>query len=180
MDGMNAVKTAFLLALLTVLLVFGGRLIAGEQGMVLALVLAVVMNVSAYWFSDKIALRMAGARGGSGAGAPPRPPTRSRALAGRAGLPMPRVAIIGQPAPNAFATGRDPEHAVVAVTAGILEVVSERELRAVLAHELGHVSNRDTLVMAVVASIAGAISYLAQMAQWSMIFGGRGDDDERG
>ena len=174
MDGMNAVKTAFLLTLLTVLLVFGGRLIAGEQGMVLALVLAVVMNVSAYWFSDKIALRMAGAREVSAADAPEIHRIVAD-LARRAELPMPRVAIIGQPAPNAFATGRDPEHAVVAVTAGILEVVSERELRAVLAHELGHVSNRDTLVMAVVASIAGAIAFLAQMAQWSMIFGGHRD-----
>jgi len=174
---MNTVKTVFLLTLLTVLLVFAGRLIGGSGGMALALILAVVMNVSAYWFSDKIALSMAKAR----------PVTETEApelfrvvrdLARKAQLPMPRVYVIEQAAPNAFATGRDPEHAVVAVTAGILEVVSERELRAVLAHELGHVGNRDTLVMAVVASIAGAISFLAQMAQWSFIFGGRGDDDE--
>jgi heat shock protein HtpX len=173
----NTVKTVFLLTLLTVLLVFAGRLVGGNGGMALALVLAVVMNVSAYWFSDRIALSMAKAR----------PVTETEApelfrvvrdLARKAQLPMPRVYVIEQAAPNAFATGRDPDHAVVAVTAGILEVVSERELRAVLAHELGHVGNRDTLVMAVVASIAGAISFLAQMAQWSMIFGGRGDDDE--
>jgi len=174
---MNTMKTVFLLTLLTVLLVFAGRIFGGTGGMAIALVLAVVMNVSAYWFGDKIALSMAKAR----------PVTETEApelfrivrdLAHRAQLPMPRVYVIEQAAPNAFATGRDPDHAVVAVTAGILEVVSERELRAVLAHELGHVGNRDTLVMAIVASVAGAISMLAQMAQWSMIFGGRGDDDE--
>ena len=170
-------KTVFLLTLLKVLLVFAGRIFGGSGGMAIALVLAVVMNVSAYWFGDKIALSMAKAR----------PVTETEApelfrivrdLARKAQLPMPRVYVIEQAAPNAFATGRDPEHAVVAVTAGILEVVNERELRAVLAHELGHVGNRDTLVMAVVASVAGAISMLAQMAQWSMIFGGRGDDDD--
>lgn len=174
---MNTMKTVFLLTLLTVLLVFAGRIFGGTGGMAIALVLAVVMNVSAYWFGDKIALSMAKAR----------PVTETEApelfrvvrdLARKAQLPMPRVYVIEQAAPNAFATGRDPDHAVVAVTAGILEVVSERELRAVLAHELGHVGNRDTLVMAIVASVAGAISMLAQMAQWSMIFGGRGDDDE--
>ena len=170
-------KTVFLLTVLTILLVFAGRIFGGTGGMAIALVLAVVMNLSAYWFGDKIALSMAKAR----------PVTETEApelfrivrdLAHRAQLPMPRVYVIEQAAPNAFATGRDPEHAVVAVTAGILEVVNERELRAVLAHELGHVGNRDTLVMAVVASGAGAISMLAQMAQWSMIFGGRGNDDE--
>jgi heat shock protein HtpX len=177
MDDMNTVKTVFLLTLLTVLLVFAGRLIGGNGGMAMALVLAVVMNISAYWFSDKIALSMARAR--------PVDETQApelfrivRDLARQAQLPMPRVYVIEQAAPNAFATGRDPEHAVVAVTAGILEVVNERELRAVLAHELGHVGNRDTLVMAVVASIAGAISFLAQMAQWSLFFGGGRDDDE--
>lgn len=173
---MNTVKTVFLLTLLTVLLVFAGRLIGGQGGMTFALILAVVMNIGAYWFSDKIALSMARAR----------PVTETEApdlfrlvrdLARTAQLPMPRVYVIEQAAPNAFATGRDPQHAVVAVTAGILEVVNERELRAVLAHELGHVGNRDTLVMAVVASIAGAISFLAQMAQWSMFFGGRDDDE---
>jgi heat shock protein HtpX len=175
---MSTVKTVVLLTILTLLLVFAGRLIGGTGGMTLALVLAVVMNVSAYWFSDKIALSMAGAKPVSEEQAP-EIFRIVRDLARQARLPMPRVYLIAQPAPNAFATGRDPEHAVVAVTAGILEVVNERELRAVLAHELGHVQNRDTLVMAVVASIAGAISFLAQMAQWSLFFGGgRGDDDE--
>ena len=176
---MNHMKTLFLLTVLTLILVYAGRLIGGNGGMVMALILAFAMNIGAYWFSDKIALKMAGARPATEAEAPAlfRMVTD---LAREANMPMPRVYIIEQPAPNAFATGRDPQHAAVAVTAGILELVSERELRAVLAHELGHVQNRDTLVMAVVASIAGAISYLAQMAQWSMIFGGRGDDDERG
>jgi heat shock protein HtpX len=179
MDPMNTLKTVFLLTLLTVLLVVAGRVVGGNGGMAIALVLAAVMNISAYWFSDKIALAMAGAR----------PVTEQEApelyrivgeLARQANLPMPRVYVIEQPAPNAFATGRDPQHAVVAVTAGILDLVSERELRAVLAHELGHVRNHDTLVMAVVASIAGAISYLAQIAQWGLIFGGGRDDEERG
>jgi heat shock protein HtpX len=177
---MNTLKTLFLLTVLTLILVYAGRLIGGTGGMAFALVLAVVMNVGAYWFSDRIALRMAGARPVSEADAPQLYRIVGD-LARQASLPMPKVYLIEQAAPNAFATGRDPQHAVVAVTAGILDLVSERELRAVLAHELGHVQNRDTLVMAIVASLAGAISYLAQMAQWAMIFGGRGgDDDERG
>ena len=176
---MNTLKTAFLLALLTVLLVLAGRLIGGTGGMTIALVMAVVMNVSAYWFSDRIALAMAGAHPVSEQDAPDIYRIVGD-LARRASLPMPRIYVIDQQAPNAFATGRDPEHAVVAVTAGILDIVSERELRGVIAHELGHVSHRDTLVMAVVASIAGAISYLAQIAQWGLIFGGGRDDDERG
>jgi heat shock protein HtpX len=173
---MNHLKTLFLLTVLTLLLVYGGRLIGGEQGMAFALIVAFVMNIGAYWFSDKIALTMAGAKPVGEADAPDLY-RLVRGLAQEANMPMPRLYVIHQPAPNAFATGRDPEHAVVAVTAGILELVTERELRAVLAHELGHVSNRDTLVMAVVASIAGAISYLAQMAQWAMIFGRHGDDE---
>jgi heat shock protein HtpX len=176
---MNTVKTVFLLALLTGLLVVGARYLFGPAYVPFALAIAVVMNISAYWFSDKIALAMAGAR----------PVTEQEApqlyrivgdLARQANVPMPRVYVIEQQAPNAFATGRDPQHAVVAVTAGILDLVSERELRAVLAHELGHVRNHDTLVMAVVASVAGAISYLAQMAQWGLFFGGGRDDDNRG
>ncbi len=176
---MNTVKTVFLLTLLTGILILAGRLIGGTGGMAMALVLAVVMNISAYWFSDRIALAMAGAKPVTEAEAPDIYRI-VRELTQKAGLPMPRVYVIAQPAPNAFATGRDPDHAVVAVTAGILEIVTERELRGVLAHELGHVRHRDTLVMAVVASIAGAISFLAQMAQWSLFFGGGRDDDERG
>ncbi|MGH2473168.1 MAG: zinc metalloprotease HtpX [Candidatus Limnocylindria bacterium] len=173
---MNTLKTVFLLALLSGLLVVAGNLLGGQGGMVVALVLAVVMNISAYWFSDRIALAFAKARQVSQAEAPELYGLVGQ-LAREANMPMPRVYVIDQPAPNAFATGRDPQHAVVAVTAGILEVASPRELRAILAHELGHVRNRDTLVMAVVASIAGAISYIAQLAQWSMWFGGRDDDD---
>lgn len=173
---MNMLKTLFLLTVLTLMLVFGGRLLFGEGGMLIALVLSFVMNISAYWFSDKIALKMAGARAVEPAEAPELHRIVAN-LAQTAGLPMPRLFVIEQAAPNAFATGRDPQHAVVAVTSGILDIVNERELTAVLAHELGHVRNRDTLVMAAVASIAGAISYLAH---FSMFFGGGHRDDEEG
>ena len=169
----NTLKTVFLLTLLTGLLVLAGRWVGGESGMVTALVLAVVMNFSAYWFSDRIALAFAKARQVSESEAPELFQVVA-GLAQEANMPMPKVYVIEQPAPNAFATGRDPQHAVVAVTSGIMEVATPRELRAVLAHELGHVRNRDTLVMAVVASIAGAISYIAH---FGMFFGGRDDDE---
>jgi heat shock protein HtpX len=172
----NTIKTVFLLALLSGLLVVAGNLLGGQSGALVALGLAVVLNISTYWFSDRIALAFAKARQVTEAEAPDLYKLVGQ-LAQEANMPMPRVYLIEQPAPNAFATGRDPQHAVVAVTSGILEIASPRELRAVLAHELGHVRNRDTLVMAVVASIAGAISYLAQIAQWSMWFGGRDDDE---
>ena len=178
MDAMNNLKTLALLTVLTLILVFGGRLLAGPSGMALGLVLAVVMNLGSYWFSDRIALKMAGARPLEESEAPDIYRI-VRMVATKANLSMPRVYLIEQAAPNAFATGRDPQHAAVAVTAGILEVVDARELTAVLAHEIGHVSNRDTLVMAVAASIAGAISFLAQMAQWSMFFGGSRDEEDR-
>ena len=174
---MNTIKTVGLLTILTLLLVFGARLFFGTQAVPIALGIALVMNLGTWWFSDKIALSFAGAKPVSEAEAPELYRIVGR-VAQMAELPTPRLYVIDQPAPNAFATGRDPQHAVVAVTRGILEVVNERELTAVLAHELGHVRNRDTFVMAVVASIAGAISYLAQMAQWSMWFGG-GDRDNR-
>jgi heat shock protein HtpX len=174
---MNTVKTVGLLTILTLLLVFGARLFFGTQAVPIALGIALVMNLGTWWFSDKIALSFAGAKPVSAAEAPELYRIVGR-VAQLAELPTPRLYVIDQPAPNAFATGRDPQHAVVAVTRGILEVVNERELTAVLAHELGHVRNRDTFVMAVVASVAGAISYLAQMAQWSMWFGG-GDRDNR-
>jgi heat shock protein HtpX len=172
----NTLKTVFLLALLSGLLIVAGRLLGGTSGMTIALGLAVVMNVSAYWFSDRIALAFARAHEVSEADAPDLYRIVGD-LATEANMPMPRVYMIDQPAPNAFATGRDPQHAVVAVTNGILQIASPRELRAVLAHELAHVRNHDTLVMAAVASVAGAISYLAQMAQWSMWFGGNDDDE---
>jgi len=135
------------------------------------------MNFGAWWFSDRIALSFAGAKPVTEAEAPQLYAVVRR-VATEAGLPEPKVYVIDQKAPNAFATGRDPQHAVVAVTSGILDIVNERELTAVLSHELGHVRNRDTFVMAVVATVAGAISYLAQMAQWSLWFGG-GDRDDR-
>ena len=176
----NMIKTLALLLSLTLLLVYGGRLLAGPSGMAMGLVLAFVMNIGAYWFSDKLALKMSGAKQVTEAEAP-EIYAIVRRVAGIANVPMPSVHVIDQPAPNAFATGRDPQHAAVAVTSGILQVMDARELTAVLAHEVGHVTNRDTLVMAVAASIAGAISFMAQMAQWSMFFGGgRDDEDNRG
>jgi heat shock protein HtpX len=174
---MNTIKTVGLLTVLTLILIFGARLFFGTQAVPIALGIALVMNLGSWWFSDKIALSFAGAKPVTEAEAPELYRIVGR-VAQIASLPAPRVYVIDQPAPNAFATGRDPQHAVVAVTRGILDIVNERELTAVLAHELGHVRNRDTMVMAVVASIAGAISYLAQMAQWSMWFGG-GDRDDR-
>ncbi len=174
---MNTIKVVGLLALLTLLLIAAARLFFGAQAVPFALAIALVMNFSAWWFSDRIALSFAGAKPVSDADAPELYAIVRR-VAANAGLPVPRVFVIDQPAPNAFATGRDPQHAVVAVTSGITELANERELTAVLSHELGHVRNRDTFVMAVVASIAGAISYLAQMAQWSLWFGG-GDRDDR-
>jgi heat shock protein HtpX len=139
-----------------------------------------VMNLGSYWFSDKIVLSMYGAKPVEEAQAPGLYRI-VRTLATRAGIPMPRVYILPQEAPNAFATGRNPQHAAVAVTEGILRVMSEEELEGVLAHELSHVQNRDTLIMAIAATLAGAITYMAHMAQWAMIFGGgRRDSDEEG
>jgi heat shock protein HtpX len=174
---MNTIKTVGLLTVLTLLLAFGARILVGEQSVPFALAFAAIMNFGAWWFSDRIALAFAGAKPVTPEQAPDLYRVVGR-VAQIAGVPQPRVYVIDQQAPNAFATGRDPQHAVVAVTQGILQITNERELTAVLAHELGHVKNRDTLVMAVVASIAGAISYLAQIAQWSLWFGG-GDRDDR-
>lgn len=168
-------KTAVLLTALTVLLVFLGRVFAGTTGMVVMLIVALLMNGLSYWFSDKIALSMSGAHEVS----PAQAPDLYRIVgdvAQRAGLPMPRVYMIDSDSPNAFATGRDPKHAAVAVTSGILGLLSERELRGVLAHELGHVRNRDTLIMTVVAVLAGAITAIAQWAPWL----GMGNRDDEG
>jgi len=176
----NLVKTGVLLAALTVLLVLIGGALGGEHGMLLAFVIAMVMNLGSYWFSDKIVLSMYGAQPVDEAQAPALYRI-VRTLATRAGIPMPRVYILPQETPNAFATGRNPQHAAVAVTEGILRVMSEEELEGVLAHELSHVQNRDTLIMAIAATLAGAITYMAHMAQWAMIFGGgRRDSDEEG
>jgi heat shock protein HtpX len=170
-----------LLALLTGLLVLIGDWLGGTSGMVIAFGFAVAMNFGAYWFSDRFALTMAGAREVSPKEAPDLYALVEE-LCAQAGLPKPRVAIIDSPAPNAFATGRNPEHAVVAVTTGILRVLDRRELGAVLSHELGHVKNRDILISTIAATIAGAITMLAEMARWGAMFGGfgRSDDDEGG
>lgn len=173
----NMFKTALLLGVLTSLLVLIGGALGGQQGMLMALVMAVVMNFGAYWFSDRIALAMSGAQPVDEATAPDLH-RLVRTLATRAGIPMPRLFVIPQDAPNAFATGRDPEHAAVAVTEGIMRILDERELDGVIAHELSHIKNRDTLIMTVTATLAGAITYMAQMAQWAAMFGGRRSDDE--
>ncbi len=169
----NTVKSVLLLATLTGLLVVMGRIIGGNAGMILAFGLAVVMNFSAYWFSDQIAMRMAGAREVSPEEAPQLHAIVDE-LAYRAGLPKPRVAVVESPSPNAFATGRDPDHSLVAVTTGILQILNRNELLAVLAHELGHVKNRDILITSIAATIAGAITMIAHMMQFAAFFGGLG------
>ncbi|HFQ90847.1 MAG TPA: zinc metalloprotease HtpX [Desulfobulbus sp.] len=173
----NTIKTFLLMAALTALFMVGGQLMAGRQGMLIALVLAVGLNFFAYWNSDKVALAMSRAREVSEAEAPQLHRIVAD-LAHRAGLPKPRVYIVDSPTPNAFATGRNPEHAAVAVTSGILQVLNNEELAGVLGHELGHIKNRDILISSIAAVMAGAISYLATMAQWAMIFGGGRDDED--
>jgi len=176
---MNNIKTLFLLVTLTLILIWTGAALGGKQGMTIALVFALGINFFAYWFSDKVVLRMYGARKVSEAEAPELYEIVRR-LAQKAEMPMPKVYIINEEQPNAFATGRNPKHAAVAVTAGIMRILSREELQGVIGHELAHVKHRDILISTLAATIAGAISYLAQMAQWAMIFGGRGDDDEGG
>jgi len=176
---MNTLKTMVLLVTLTVLFIFIGALLGGRSGMTVALFIALAMNFFAYWFSDKIVLRMYGARQVSEAEAPELY-SIVRTLSQKAGLPMPKVYIIDADQPNAFATGRNPRNGAVAVTTGILRLLDRNELSGVIAHELAHIKNRDILVSTIAATIAGAISYLAQMAQWAMIFGGRRDDEEGG
>ncbi len=177
---MNTVKTFILLVTLTLVLVWVGAALGGKQGMTIALLFALGMNFFSYWFSDKIVLRMYGARPVS-EGEAPELYGIVRALSQKAGIPMPKVYLIDQDQPNAFATGRNPSHAAVAVTTGIMRILSRQELEGVIGHELAHIRNRDILISTIAATIAGAVSYLAQMAQWAMIFGGhRGDDDEGG
>jgi heat shock protein HtpX len=178
---MRTLKTALLLTTLTLLLVLGGQALAGRQGMTFGLIIAVLMNGMAYFFSDKIALASSGAR----------PVTREQAprlyavmerLAAKGNLPMPKLYVMAQAAPNAFATGRNPAHASVAATEGLLELMNDDELEGVIAHELSHVRNYDILTTSIAATLAGAITWLAHIAQWGMIFGGYGGnrDDRRG
>src|SRR3954465_10279036 len=175
----NTFKTAFLLSALTLLLMFVGRVFGGQNGMLFALIFAAVLNFVSYFYSDKIALAMYRAK----------PVTREELprvyqvverLTQKIGIPMPKIFGVPTDSPNAFATGRNPNHASVAVTQGILGLLNDEELEGGIAHELGHVRNRDILISSVAATIAGAITYLAHIAQWGMIFGGYGGDrDER-
>jgi heat shock protein HtpX len=179
---MKTLKTTFLLTALTLLLIFGGQLIAGQRGMTIGLVIAVVMNGVSYFFSDKIALASSHAQ----------PVTREQAprlyavmerLAGKADLPMPKLYVSPQPAPNAFATGRNPHHASVCVTAGLMQIMDDDELEGVIAHELSHVRNYDILTSSIAATLAGAVTWLAEMGKWGLIFGGWGggrDNDREG
>jgi heat shock protein HtpX len=176
----NALKTTVLLGLLTGLLMWVGQLLGGTQGLVFGLILAATMNLGSYWFSDKIVLRMYGARELSEESAPDLFAI-VRELAVGAHMPMPRVYLIPGESPNAFATGRSPAHAAVAVTEGIMRLLSPDELRGVLAHELSHVRNRDTLISAIAATLAGVVMMVARMAQWAALFGGmRRDEREDG
>jgi heat shock protein HtpX len=176
----NQAKTVLLLGALTALIVLFGNLVGGRTGMVVALVLAAGMNFFSYWFSAGIVLRMSGAKEIS-RGDAPWLFDMVQDLASRAGLPMPRVYVIPQEAPNAFATGRDPAHAAVAVTEGLARLMDREEVRGVLAHEMAHVKNRDILIGTIAATLAGAVMMLADMARFAAIFGGfRGDDDEDG
>ncbi len=176
---MNSFKTALLLGVLTGLLLLIGDYFGGRGGVVIAFIFAVVMNFGAYWFSDKLILRMYSAREVTETQAPELY-SLVKGLAMRASLPMPRIYIIPEETPNAFATGRDERHAVVAVTEGILRILNRDELEGVLAHELTHIKNRDILIGSIAATLAGAIVMLANMAQWAAIFGGAGRDDEEG
>ncbi len=176
----NQIRTALLLTVMTLLVIFVGRLIGGPSGMVIAFVLAIGMNFFSYWFSDKIVLRMYRAQEVTQHQAPELYEMVS-VLAQRAGLPMPKVYIIPKETPNAFATGRNPQHAVVAVTQGLLKLMNRDEIMGVLAHEMAHVNNRDILIGSIAATMAGAIMMLASMARWAAIFGGgRSSDDEGG
>ncbi len=171
---MNYARTALLLALLTAIFVAVGALAGGRQGMLIAFVVALVMNLISFWKADRIVLRMYNAEEVDERTAPEYYRIVQR-LADRAGLPMPRVYVIHNPQPNAFATGRNPENAAVAASTGLLETLSAEEIAGVMAHELAHVRNRDTLTMTIAATIGGAISMLAQYLQFSMLFGGNRD-----
>lgn len=176
----SMIKTGVMMAALTAVFMVAGGALGGSNGMALALLMALGMNFFAYWFSDKMALKMSGAQEVSTAEAPELH-RMIATLASRANLPKPRIYIIHQDTPNAFATGRNPDHAAVAVTTGLMRILKQGELEGVLAHELAHIQNRDILISSIAATMAGAIGYMASMAQWSMIFGGgRSNDDDGG
>ncbi len=170
---MNTLRTVFFMTLLTLVLVAAGGALGGQGGALLALIIAAVMNLGSYWFSDKVVIKMY--RGKEVQGGTLYDVVSE--LAQQNGLVMPKVYVLPQPTPNAFATGRNPNHAVVAATEGIMQTLSRDELKGVMAHELAHVQNRDILIGSIAATIAGAISFLAHMAQWSLIFGGGDDED---
>lgn len=172
----NGLRTAALLAILTALMLWVGRALGGPGGLTIALVFAIVVNVGSFWFSDKVVLRLYRAQPLEEAQAP-RVYRTVRELAELSRLPMPALYLIPSNAPNAFATGRSPRHAAVAVTAGIVSLLDERELRGVLAHELAHVKNLDTLTSTIAATLAGVVMWLATMARWSLFLGGAGRDD---
>lgn len=175
----NTVKTALLLGALTGLLMLIGGLIGGKGGVYIAFIFAVILNFGSYWFSDKIVLKMYKAQEVSESSAPDLY-NIVRNLAMKACLPMPRIFIIPEETPNAFATGRNEKHAVVAVTKGIMRILNKEELEGVIAHELSHIKNKDMLISSIAATIAGAISMLAIMAQWAAIFGGGSSDEDNG
>jgi heat shock protein HtpX len=176
---MNGFRTTILLAMLTALVVWIGQMVGGPNGAIMALIMAGAMNFFSYWFSDKIVLKMYGGQQIT-SNDDPELYGLVQELAVKGGLPMPKVYVIPEEAPNAFATGRNPEHAAVAVTQGIRRILNKRELAGVLGHELSHVKHRDILISSIAATLAGAISYLAYMAQWAAIFGGGSRDREGG
>lgn len=174
----SLMKTGALMAALTAVFMVAGQALGGSNGMVLALVMAIGMNFFSYWFSDKVVLKMSGAREATAAEEPELHQLVAN-LASRANLPMPRVYIIHKNTPNAFATGRDPAHAAVATTTGLMQILTKEELKGVMAHELAHIKNRDILISTIAATMAGAIASMASMAQWGMMFG-RGRSNSNG
>jgi heat shock protein HtpX len=175
----NRIKTVLLLAVMTAVLIVIGRILGGQNGMIIAFVLALAMNFFSYWYSDKIVLKMYGAQEVSPTDSPQLHQIVEE-LAHEAGIPKPRVYVIPNDSPNAFATGRNPDHAAVAATQGIMRLLTPTELKGVLAHEIGHVRNRDILISTIAATMAGAIMILASIARFGAIFGMAGDDDEGG
>jgi len=175
----NQLKTVFLMSILTVLVILAGKAIGGNSGMIIAFLFALVMNGASYWFSDKIVIAMTGSKPIERENSPELYDMVEK-LARNAGLPMPRLYLTPSPQPNAFATGRNPANSVVAVTQGLLQLLNREELEGVISHELAHIKNRDILVGSLAAVMAGVITTLANWAQWALLFGGLGGDDEEG